>query len=402
MVGQFYKNLRQAAFRGVLFGVASSVDGRGRDPVVHEYPMRDEPYLEDMGRAKRTIDITGFILGPGYEARRDALIRALEQPGPGTLIHPWLGSFQAALAEPAQISHEAESAGMVTFEMKFIEAGGAARPGSSLNFPALAGLAAALARALAGDGLQNFNLRPINAAALAVGHDWAGGLGETLRPLYPVGYNPPAIADDPAQFLRQINQAARAAGPGPAVGFAELMGQFFPLDLTPDPGGLLRLSLETPVPTVPSVIGTVSRQIAKNKAAVLTYQREMAGLEGLRALADIEPESQAEAEALRETALSVGDHLLHHASSDDFFRAVQRLAATVHRALAEAAGRAPRVIRWRPHQVTPALSLAWAAGVSANFFAPDPGRAADDLARRNRVRHPGFMPSVELEIRVGR
>ena len=45
----FYANLRPASFRGVPFKVMDSDDGRGRATVIHEFPMRDQVYVEDLG-----------------------------------------------------------------------------------------------------------------------------------------------------------------------------------------------------------------------------------------------------------------------------------------------------------------------------------------------------------------
>src|SRR5215203_3377369 len=95
------KRLREASFRGVPFHVETQGRTSGRRTVLHEYPKRDEPYAEDMGRAARRYQITGHVIqkfhlpsGSGfasinYDACRDALVEALERPGPGTLLDPY-------------------------------------------------------------------------------------------------------------------------------------------------------------------------------------------------------------------------------------------------------------------------------------------------------------------------
>lgn len=45
-----WKNkLRPASFRGASFGVESHQTEQGRRTQVHEYPGRDDPYVEDLG-----------------------------------------------------------------------------------------------------------------------------------------------------------------------------------------------------------------------------------------------------------------------------------------------------------------------------------------------------------------
>ena len=44
----FFSNLRQASFRGAKFEVDDVDASGGRRLVKHEYPLRDEPYTEDM------------------------------------------------------------------------------------------------------------------------------------------------------------------------------------------------------------------------------------------------------------------------------------------------------------------------------------------------------------------
>lgn len=83
--------LQTGSFRNVPFFIeAHTLDG-GRRAVLHEFPERDDPYTEDLGRRGRSYAIDCHIIGEDYFGHRDALIRALERSGPGVLIHPYLG-----------------------------------------------------------------------------------------------------------------------------------------------------------------------------------------------------------------------------------------------------------------------------------------------------------------------
>lgn len=71
--------LRDGSFRGVPFKIQASRALVGRRGQVHEYPLRDKPYAEDLGRRARAFNVECFVLGADYMAQRDALIAALEE-----------------------------------------------------------------------------------------------------------------------------------------------------------------------------------------------------------------------------------------------------------------------------------------------------------------------------------
>ncbi|WP_270796216.1 DNA circularization N-terminal domain-containing protein [Aeromonas sp. QDB11] len=78
--------LQPASFRGVAFKVDSDDLQVGRRTVLHEYPGRDTPSVEDLGRETREYAISAYLIGHDFIAERDRLIEALEQAGPGDLV----------------------------------------------------------------------------------------------------------------------------------------------------------------------------------------------------------------------------------------------------------------------------------------------------------------------------
>ena len=56
--------LLPASFRGARFFVATDTRQGGRRLAVHEYPLRDIPYAEDLGRKARTYAIEAVLVGP--------------------------------------------------------------------------------------------------------------------------------------------------------------------------------------------------------------------------------------------------------------------------------------------------------------------------------------------------
>lgn len=94
------QDIRRASFRGVPFAVYGGEGIFGRRVALHEYPGRDKPYIEDMGRSTRRIRLSGFLVsnslvygGGDAKAQRDAMVDAVERPGPGVLVHPTLGEL---------------------------------------------------------------------------------------------------------------------------------------------------------------------------------------------------------------------------------------------------------------------------------------------------------------------
>jgi prophage DNA circulation protein len=122
MSDPFLDALLPAAWRGVPFEVLAQSVVAGRRIALHEYPFRDTPYAEDMGRVARRIPITGFVIGDDVSAQVQALLAACEQNGPGQLDHPTLGSMQLVLVT-IETTERWEERRAVEFRLQFVEAG---------------------------------------------------------------------------------------------------------------------------------------------------------------------------------------------------------------------------------------------------------------------------------------
>lgn len=126
-VAPWRARLAPASFNGAPFKVAVDSRAGGRRLVLHEFPKRDTPYTEDMGRRARHVTVHAYVIqsahnGFDYEPERDALIAALEVEGPGILIHPTLG-IDTVEVDTYSVSESQERGGIAEFEITFIEAG---------------------------------------------------------------------------------------------------------------------------------------------------------------------------------------------------------------------------------------------------------------------------------------
>lgn len=117
-------NMRPSSFRGVAFEVTSRGGETGRRGPNHEYPDRDEGFVEDTGKKLRTYKVEAFLLasrlGGDYMAARDKLLAALEQKGPGEYIDAW-GDSWLVQVRSASWSESTANGGTVSFSISFVE-----------------------------------------------------------------------------------------------------------------------------------------------------------------------------------------------------------------------------------------------------------------------------------------
>ena len=125
--------LLDASFRGAPFRVEShSAEAAGRRAAVHEYPGRDVPYAEDLGRRASEHRIQGYVLGPDYDRARDRLVAACAAPGPGRLVHPYLGELDA-LCTGCTVSERSGEGGVARVTLTLVEAGEARYPAATAD-----------------------------------------------------------------------------------------------------------------------------------------------------------------------------------------------------------------------------------------------------------------------------
>lgn len=116
-------NLQPASYNGATFHVEVQTRAGGRRIAMHEFPKRDTPYAEDMGRRARGFVVTGYIVGPNYETNRDILIEQLELEVNGQLILPTSQDQKIVVCDRYSITERRERGGYAEIEMFFLEAG---------------------------------------------------------------------------------------------------------------------------------------------------------------------------------------------------------------------------------------------------------------------------------------
>lgn len=163
--GSFWDQLKPASYRGVPFNVLASESTIGRKNAVHDYPLRDGAWVEDMGAAAPRVHIHGFLIGDDCIAQRAAMIRVMNVGGVGTLVHPSLGLLSAVSLAECTFTERMERGRVIEMDMTFI--GGIQRiyPTIGINTP---GVVAAAANAAYTAAASSFIKTALGVAQAAV------------------------------------------------------------------------------------------------------------------------------------------------------------------------------------------------------------------------------------------
>lgn len=392
------ENLQKATFRGVAFEVESDSGKFGRRVQTHEYPQRDKPFTEDLGRATRELSISAFVIGPEYMVQRDALLAALEAPGSGMLVHPWYGQLQVNVKE-VSVSHGREKGGMCEFSLVFVEAG-------ELAFPAAAdskGAQTLMATDKLGevsktdflkdfkvDGFPSFvadramtDLSALTALAQSGLQGFPQLLANPLSSLLDFADQPSGLADAMLGLFSRATSVLEAPEASAVVGGGGVYARNrnAVLALTEVAGGV---QTSAPTSAAPS-----TRQAQLNAQAMgVLFQRAMlmqaAGMTAVMPMPVYDDAVQ-----VRNSVVS-GLEVASETASDTAYVALQELRAKVHVDVTGRLAQSARLMSYTPREVMPALALAYERY-------EDPERELE-IVERNRLRHPGFVPAVALKV----
>ncbi len=383
--------LRDASFRGAAFQVEASDSAHGRRTALHEYPLRDKPFSEDLGRKSRQINLEAIVIGDNYMGARDALISALEQPGLGRLVHPYFGEMQVSVADYGHVRESTKEGGMARITLAFVESGDVIYPSSTTDTSTATNNAADAASTTAVDSFAGgFTISGLPAfASLSALGTITEALGQ-VRALarFPLGdilgrgilegligalddgassmLNAPSTL---GQSIFDVVTALRTTAPDAATAVAPLVA----------------LAAFTPAQTLPVPFTSTRVTEAANRAAIVALVRTAAITEAARAIADMDFDSYDQAQAVLGTVLAPIDTLLDATTDDTVYAAVNTLRATVARDVATRGANLARIVRYTPPATLPALVIAYG-------LYEDPERDVDILTRNNIAR-PGFVPS---------
>lgn len=159
------EQLEAASFRGVPFEVESGEDGFGKRAEVHEYPKRNNPYVEDLGSKAKTGSFDAFVIGENCRDKRDALLAALEETGSGELVHPHYGRLQV-IFQDVSVRYERTEGGMYRFTLGFVRQGALKYPSAAASTQSQVAIAADAVQLASTDNFADvFNVKNLPAIA---------------------------------------------------------------------------------------------------------------------------------------------------------------------------------------------------------------------------------------------
>jgi len=152
------RGLRRAMLGGIEIHTRDRSLESGRRLAIHEYPKRNTPFPEDMGKATREYDLDAYVIGDNYMSQRDRLIKRCEREGAMSYIDHW-GVSQRVKCRRIRLIETSEVGRMCRFSIDLVEAGegGAAPFGVAATAVQLAGASAALISAVVSSFSSRFN-----------------------------------------------------------------------------------------------------------------------------------------------------------------------------------------------------------------------------------------------------
>jgi len=388
----------QTRFRGVPFFAVESDVAVGRRTVLHEYPQRDDPYTEDLGRRARQFRVDGYVLGDDYLDQRNDLIKAFEEPGPGELNHPRYGVLWVSVLEAVSIKESSREGGIARFSVTFVEHGENQFPVTVQDTVSQVDVAATeVEQAAADDFSEVFDVSGPETllvdAMRQMQHELDGlvdmvrqytsteALGELLRDVVGVSDSlvdlirtPTVLAQSLLSLFGQFSLTVRR----PLSALAELQAVFLGNQRT-GAGALAGSTL-------------ARRQV--NERARADLQRRLVLAQQGRTLAIALGASDMtanQARALRDRVLEQIDIEVEvNDPPAAVVGALDALRLAVTRDVQARAELLRQAASYTPVAVLPSLVL-------AHRVYQDAARA-DELVSRNGVRHPAFVPATTLEV----
>lgn len=396
------EDLQPASFRGVPFHVTDDGGTGGRRGTLHEFPQRDNPYFEDVGRKGRGKTITCFVIGENYIAARDALLEALETAGPGELVHPTFGRLTVSVPDFSYRQSNSEG-GMCRFEISFVESGEVTYPTASI---ATSQQTIAAAEELETKAIEvfaeTFSVEDLPGWAGADAVQSANNMLQTLEgelgslggvlndPVGAIQSEMGELVTDPLALANRIFGLFNKAGAVIQTGLQLSQGfnNFDSINYSRAFTTLRAIRLFGKE-SRPNNLTATRAKTYDNRDALNALTRQAllvqgAGMTGVMPLPVYDDAVKLRTEALQ----ALDDESLN--VNDDLYIALMDLRAKVHNDMTSRIQDSARLREITPNEVQPALALAYDLYESVD--------REGEIIARNRLRHPGFVPVKKIKV----
>lgn len=426
--------LQDASFRGVPFKVEGEGAPVGRRVETHEYPNRDKPYTEDLGKVTFRPDITAYVIGDDCFEQRDRLIEALNKPGPGTLVHPTYGELSVCVNGEIKVGTTSSEGRMVRFDLQFVEAGELSYPtAGAATANTLVSSCSALDDCISNnfdqfgmDGMPDFVQNGVVDDAkgmlgyvsdkMAMVESGISAAARLMQGDISVLLPPPSSGKG---FVDQLQTMWRAGNrlAGNASDLYTMIKNFSGIALGSDlaPRGVWKTdSKSTRNRTQQSnYVSSAIRTTAISEAAYTVTNLPTASTPSRNVTQQTvgwpsvthpalnnAPDETASGDVpswdelvdIRDTLNTAIDKELSRTMDDRLFLALRRVKSDLNNDIKTRLSQTQKTVERTPDEVTPALVLA------ASWF--DNASRESDIVRRNSVAHPGFVPVSPLRVPV--
>lgn len=413
------KTLWPASYMGVPFFFDKDHSEGGRDAVIHEFPHRDAPFIEDLGEKPRFYEGDAYVHGDDADVQSITFEERLATKGPGILVVPTRGPVSVH-CEHFKRTGDKDKLGYIAFTVKFVRDGAATAlisvplAGRMVALAAdnvAAALAGAFPRALALNGQPDFvvaaaadNVQAVAATIEAARQAWPvdPAMSAKLRdgavtlvaaaPLL-LTRDTPAPADVAALAAGSSAFISAPSADGPALIAQTVTGMLRALGGALPPVSAAAAMLDFAEAFSDTVAAGPPLSMSSARAAAnVTAVNQLARLSALTAWAEAlalqsYPDRPAGVTA-RADAVMRFDAELEAAPGALYagaFVAIEELRGRVVDYLSRLINDLAPVIEVAAPRIMP--SLYWAYRLYG-----DPLRAGE-LVARNAVKHPSFMPA---------
>lgn len=393
------ERLQPGSIGNLPFHTERASGSGGRRLVVHEYPLQDVHYVEDMGPSAGSGRLTIFLVGQDYDLDRDELIKLLDSAGPHTLIHPHLGTLRVHV-KAYEWAITTRKGGYVQFNLEILLAGKRQYPNAgNANAKALQTACNNCSSAVQQRFTEQFSVasKPgfVNDAALTQFNDAVSNLQAVNGQFSTVLQQSNPISEQIDLFstgLSSLLQEPAALASEVSSLIAAVMGSTD--NISTAVGGYNTLTTGVAAVDIVPLTTPTRKHQAQNQLATQQLLTASATIETARLVAaqDKPFSTYNEAIGTRDLLLEQIDSLIETSTDAEYYPLVDLQTALMKR-VDEVAPGLQKIEHVQLQQSVPALVL-------AHQLYGDATRA-DELISRNSVKHPSFMPAGEdLEVLV--
>jgi prophage DNA circulation protein len=393
-----------ARFRDLGFYVTKSSLSTGRRNFIFEYPQRDQPFVEDLGRRARKLTITAIFVGPDHAAQMQKLIEAVENGDEGILRLPFFGSWDVKPTDATNVTYDPQKENSSSADITFVEIGSTSTTLVSEDLPQKTASATGGIQESALDKfIKDFDLKGVQDF---IRNTVEGNLSKFFQL---DGYKEICRLFNTSDEMSHLSAVAISLLSKDPLVFGTAVANAFGFSQAAYSINNWRRAVRLLVKLIESdgmnqtyMTGLVSEtdasQTTNLSTSVQNLARQSLLAEAVSATTSVGGEedtaeggiSYDEMIATRDLVLGAIDSEMLKTDDDDVYLALEIARSAVSEEMTARAQDSARLIFVTPQEVTPALVIAY------NFYG-DASRS-QEIIDRNHIRHGGFVPAQELKL----